>query len=205
MTGRRSGLVCGAVALLSACGGGASVAPHEMISEGTGDEVVKTLGFVEGARWTYADPATQKQVTEERIEGTAQYAGHVLLRHVSETNLRLLEMVPEGQLFWGSTADGMTDPPLLLVSLPLRAGREWTTHSTARAMNLRCRVAAVETLETPAGRFLTARVEMTNLATLSVSQRWYADGVGLVQQMDGVSPPATTRMLFDYALPEATP
>lgn len=173
------------VALHAACGGSTTVVSIK--SPGSGGDLVTRLPFSDAARWTYAisdsAPANGSQyLSDSYFEGTVLLNGVRCGRYVTELEVAYYEQTPDAYLYWGTDNGDVFATPLTTLSFPLRLGREWVTGDAEHPDWYRYLVSAVEPIQTPAGTFDAARVDMLNTRTQERVSRWYADGVGMVQR-----------------------
>jgi hypothetical protein len=187
-------------------GGSASQALVEVVKEGDGDAVVSSLSTGLGTRWTYAvTEDTQTTVAEVLDDGLMTLPnGAVVHREITpaaqapQTGYYAQEA--SGTYYWGSSDGDLFDTPLCTVSLPLKLNREWTSSTDAHPGWYRFRVEAVEDIQTPAGRFHTARLVQWNTRSGAFVTRWYADRVGMVQRVGpGASSTDAQTLLLNFS------
>lgn len=188
---------------LTACGpaGGASISIFSLTTPGEGEDVMKHLHDAPADRRLYAVFADLVTAGETYFDGTVQIPGGPLAsRYVTEGQVIYQEQTAEGLYYWGSSSGDLMATPLVELSYPLKLNRAWTTGTATYPRWYQYRVEAVETVETPAGTFKTARVVMHNSRAYSTVTRWYADEIGLVQR-EAISPDSTVKtVLLHYQL-----
>lgn len=133
-----------------------------------------------GAEWVYenrrplfvSDVRSRDGVTVVTVMGRANTGPFV---H------EVIEIAKAG-LFRTRSGNSKFDPPVVLLRTPLKVGNEWTY--AYDETNVVVTIAAVETVEVPAGTFECLRVEavFTTAGTETKYVEWYAPNVGLVRQ-----------------------
>lgn len=179
-------LLAGCLVAFGCSGGGLNDAQVTLIEAGEGDDIVPELTTDAYARWTYlVEPGDGSHSTAEDTwyDGLVQLPnGIVANRYVSSLQVVYQVIDDDGIFYWGSSDGDLMEKALCTVLLPLRLNREWVTGDADRPDWYRFKVDAVEPIETPAGRFMAARVSQLNTKTQQVVSRWYAQGVGMVQR-----------------------
>jgi len=189
---------------LVACGpaDGSSASIFELASPGDGEDLVKHIHDSPGDRRLYAVLAETMSAAETYYDGMVQIPGGPLAsRYVTEGQTLYQEQTAEGLYYWGSSGGDLLVNPLVELSYPLKLNRAWSTGDSIYPRWYQYRVEAIETIETPAGTFRTARVVMYNTRANSTVTRWYADEIGLVQREARAPPDSLIKtVLLRYQL-----
>lgn len=171
----------------------AMLAPAAPIPKGKGEPWY--FPTTVGAKWVYTDASGDdvlmiskvedvkggKVVTVERVEGEKRFPFEKV--KVSESGLARVAI-----------SEGEFDPPLVLLSVPFKAGDMWTFKGAGMGTLAQQRVSAVvgaEKVKVPAGTFDTVKVDADYTIVFGqamvrhTSSFWYAPRVGLVKMRDG--------------------
>lgn len=201
-------ILLGCVIALGCSAGGLTHAQVTLIEEGEGDAIVTELTTDTYARWTYLidEGNGSPSIAEDTwYDGLVELPnGIVANRYVSPMQVVYQVIDDDGVFYWGSSDGDLFEKALCTVYLPLRLGREWTTGDEDTPDWYRYKVDAVEPIETPAGRFMTARVSQLNTRTQQVVSRWYAQGVGMVQRYTKTDDGTVHTILLRYVDPKET-
>ncbi|MBL8829944.1 MAG: hypothetical protein JNM18_23395 [Planctomycetaceae bacterium] len=158
------------------------------------DEVAKTGDYYPlklGTKWNY-----ELKVGDRKVLITNQVAK---IETIDEQKMARVETVMNNNIaateHLTSTTTGVfrtkfngsdVNPPICLLKLPVKVGDEWkdTNKIGNDELKTTCKVEAAETIEVPAGKFDTLRVNVSaQVGDQSVETiYWFAEGTGVVKQ-----------------------